>query len=252
MSSTDRLDHREITPGASSDADRRLSDYFAQVRAEDPGPSRRRVLRSMVPESLRLTTRVILTNGIAFSQRRKANRFAHDNAPLRLHLGSGRSPKPGWVNIDLVGYPGDLYWNLLRPLPFASGSADAIFHEHVLEHFSLQQALGIVKDSLRVLRPRGILRIGVPDLGRYIQAYVGDDSLLEDVRPGRPTPALAMQELFFRHGHRSAYDWDTLALMAQAAGFWSCERRLFGESDLDPAPDSEERRPETLYVECLK
>jgi len=240
-----------MTPGPSSDADSRLTDYLAQVRAEDPGPPQRRVLRSIVPESLRFAVKIALTDAIAFSQRRKANRLAQ-SAPLRLHLGSGRSPKPGWVNIDLVGYPGDLYWNLLRPLPFASGSADAIFHEHVLEHFPLQAAVGIVKDSFRVLRPRGILRIGVPDLGRYILAYTGDDSLLEEVRPGRPTRALAMQELFFRHGHRSAYDWDTLALITQAAGFKACERRLFGESHLDPVPDSEERRPETLYVECLK
>ena len=140
-----------------------------------------------MPESLRLTTRITLTDAIAFSQRRKADRFAQ-NAPLRLHLGSGRTPKPGWVNIDLVGYPGDLYWNLLRPLPFATSSVDAIFDEHVLEHFGLADALGIVKESFRVLRPRGILRIGVPDLGRYIEAYAGDGSFFEEVRPGRPTP----------------------------------------------------------------
>ena len=64
-----------------------------------------------------------------------------------LNLGSGRTPKPGWVNIDLVGYPGDLYWNLLRRLPFATSSVDAIFNEHVLEHFGLADALGIVEES---------------------------------------------------------------------------------------------------------
>jgi predicted SAM-dependent methyltransferase len=247
----DRLNHGDVIPETPSDAERRLTDYLAEVRAEDPGPPQRRLLRSLVPESLRHTSKILLTDAIGYSQRRKAHHLAQD-APLRLHLGSGRSPKPGWVNIDLVGYPADLYWNLLRPLPFASSSVDAVFHEHVLEHFSLQDALEIVRGSFRVLRPEGILRIGVPDLGRYIQAYAGDDSLFEEVRPNRPTRALAMQELFFRHGHRSAWDWDTLALIAQAAGFRTCERRLFGESQLDPVPDSEERRPETLYVECRK
>ena len=48
--------------------------------------------------------------------------------------------------------------------------------------------------------------------------------------PGRPTRALAMQELFFRHGHRSAFDWDTLALITQAAGFRTCERRLLARA----------------------
>jgi predicted SAM-dependent methyltransferase len=228
-----------------------LADYFAQIRADDSGSSRRAGFRSIAPDPLRLAARIVLTDAIAFWQRRKADRLAH-RAPLRLHLGSGPQLRQGWVNVDLFGRREDLYWNLRRPLPFAPGSVDAIFHEHVLEHFSLPEALRIVEDSFRVLRPHGILRIGVPDLGRYIEAYTSDGSFLEEMRPGRPTRALAMQELFFRHGHRSAYDSDTLALITQAAGFQTCERRLFGESLLDPAPDSEDRRVETLYVECVK
>lgn len=240
-----------VTPGSFTDAQLRLTDYLAQVHAEDSAPSQRGGFRSRLPESFRLSARIILTDAIAFLQRRKARRLAQ-SVPLHLHLGSGPSLKPGWVNVDLFGRREDLYWNLLRPLPFAPGSVDAIFHEHVLEHFCLPDALAIVEDCFRVLRPQGVLRIGVPDLRRYIEAYMGDGSFLEEMRPGRPTRALAMQELFFRHGHRSAFDWDTLALITQAAGFSSCERRLFGESLLDPVPDSEERRGETLYVECVK
>ena len=240
-----------VTSRPSSDARRQLAQYFAKLQAADYGPRQRRLLRLVAPESLRLATRIVLTDAITLSQRRKANRLAQADS-LRLHLGSGRSPKPGWVNIDLLGYSEDLYWNLRRPLPFPSKSVDAIFHEHVLEHFCLPDALRIVEDSFRLLRPRGILRIGVPDLGRYIEAYTGSGSFFEEVRPGRPTRALALQELFLEHGHKSAFDLETLVLITQAAGFQTCERRSFGESLLDSAPDSANRRAETLYVECVK
>jgi predicted SAM-dependent methyltransferase len=57
---------------------------------------------------------------------------------LRRHLGCGGEGKDGWVNIDLLGDPVDVAWNLAHRLPFASNSVDAAFHEHLLEHLPLE------------------------------------------------------------------------------------------------------------------
>ena len=173
--------------------------------------------------------------------------------PLRLHLGSGNEHKEGWVNVDLAGYPVEIAWNLARPLPLPAASVEAIFHEHLLEHLTLEQGLAFCGECRRVLRPGGILRIGVPDAGAAARSYVDDpEGFLARARPGRPTPMLALQELFYYPGHHTMYDYETLALLLRAAGFDEPRQREFGATALERAPDSEHRRDETLYVEAVR
>jgi predicted SAM-dependent methyltransferase len=181
-------------------------------------------------------------------ERRKAERLAQ-GAPLKLHLGSGGQRPAGWVNVDLVGMDADLYWDLTRPLPFADGVAEAVFLEHVLEHFPLAQVLDLLTEAKRLLAPGGILRVGVPDFGRYLESYAGDHGFIERERPGRPTALLAVGEVAQSHGHRSVWDAETLELALTEAGFEQVGRRAFGDSDLEPAPDSPHRESETLYAE---
>src|SRR5262249_10215856 len=146
---------------------------------------------------------------------------------------------------DLVGHEADLAWNLRRPLPFPDGSVDAIFHEHVLEHFPADHGLLLLEECHRLLRPGGVLRVGVPDAGVYARSYVdGGSGVIEELRPGRPTPMLAFEEIFYHHGHKAMYDAETLALFLSAAGFGDVSARGFGESAISPPPDSEHRRDE--------
>jgi predicted SAM-dependent methyltransferase len=181
-------------------------------------------------------------------ERRRASRL--DTGALRLHLGSAASLKRGWVNVDFAGHPVDLAWNLLRPLPFPDASAEAVFHEHVLEHFSFEHGLRLLDECFRLLRPGGVLRVAVPDGGAYARAYVdGGNGIIDVVRPGRPTSMLALAEIFYCHGHRSMYDAETLVYFMSAAGFSDAAARSFGDSAISPAPDSAFRRDETLYAE---
>jgi predicted SAM-dependent methyltransferase len=149
--------------------------------------------------------------------------------------------KPGWVNVDLAGDAVDLEWDLTTGLPFATSTVDAIFHEHFLEHLTLAEGYALMLESHRVLRPDGVVRIGVPD---------GDHP--EAAWPAAPTRMLALQEFFRDPGHRTLYDLETLVLLLAAAGFEQVARRAFGESRLEPCPDSVHRREETLYVEAIK
>jgi SAM-dependent methyltransferase len=184
---------------------------------------------------------------------RERRRLAELPRPLRLHLGSGNEHKDGWVNVDLAGYPVEAAWNLARPLPLQDGSVEAIFHEHLLEHLTLEEGLAFCRECHRLLRPGGVLRIGVPDAGAAARSYAEDPgAFLEEARPGRPTAMLALQELFYYPGHRTMYDFQTLALLLRAAGFDRPEQRAFGETALEPPPDSPHRRAETLYVEARR
>jgi len=238
----------------------RLLAYFSTVdQAQDRLNSTkstdsrlRRITKHAVPVRRRGTARMIVTNAVIPIQRRKARRIAQQDGPLRLHLGSGGEPKKGWLNVDLAGDPIDLAWNLAHGIPFGDGSVDAIFHEHLLEHIPLRAAAGLMDECFRVLKPGGILRIGVPDAGELLQSYVGDGEYLEAIHPGRPTRLLGVQELFYWHRHTTMYDEETLALMFRAGGFPTPSKRKFGDTELDEAPDTERRRAESLYMEAAK
>lgn len=233
----------------------RMLSYLSERSNREPvGSTRgwRRIARKLVPQPLRPSARLALTRVLMLGQRVRARRFPRSG--LRLHLGSGKVRKPGWVNIDLAGHPVDLVWDLRFRLPLPSGTVDAIFHEHLLEHLPLQEGLFVTMECYRLLKVGGVLRIGVPDTEAYLHSYLkGRGAFLEVNRPGRPTRLLAIQEIFYDYGHRTMYDHETLELLCRCAGFKIVQVSSFGESKyLAPAPDSEERRSETLYVEAQK
>jgi predicted SAM-dependent methyltransferase len=208
--------------------------------------------RQMVPTSVRTKVRCVLTDVLSMRERRTARKLMRCTR-LRVHLGSGDRPKSGWVNVDLLGHHVDLAWNLNRALPFEDGSVESIFQEHLPEHLTLERGLALLEDCHRMLKPGGVLRVGVPDAAAYVRSYCDtSEGFLEKVRPGRPTPMLALQEEFYWHGHQTMYDFETLALVCKAAGFESIERRGFGDTRLTPIPDSDFRRLDTLYVEMVR
>jgi predicted SAM-dependent methyltransferase len=207
-----------------------------------------RLLRRVTGFGFRQSAKVYATKAVSPLERRRARELGRAR-PLLLHLGSGGHELPGWVNVDLVGMGSDLRWDLTTKLPFPDGSADAVFLEHVLEHFPLETVLAMLGESRRVLAPGGIVRVGVPDFGRYAESYAGDRSFLEERRPGRPTPLLAMAEVALSHGHRSVWDAETLERVLTESGFVEVSRRAFGDTDLEGSPDNPKREAESVYAE---
>ena len=212
----------------------------------------KRILKHVVPESLRPTVTFAATDAIRPFASRRAHRLARTPRPVLVQLGSGYSPKLGWINVDVVGKGADVAWNLRRRLPFDDGTVDAVFHEHLLEHLTLADGFALTTEIFRMLRLGGVIRAGVPDAERYIRSYAANGEELDRLRPGRPTKLLAVQEVFLRHGHRAAYDFETLRLVLSAVGFVDVRLCEFGETDLPQAPDSEHRREESIYVEATK
>jgi SAM-dependent methyltransferase len=209
-------------------------------------------LRPVLGPAMRLLAKQLATNAVAVQARKRAVALSSAR-PLRLHLGSGGNNLAGWVNVDLVGAHADVNWDLRRPLPFADGSADAVFLEHVLEHMTVVEGMTVLAHCRRVLAPGGVLRVGVPDAGMYADRYANHDPGLEALRPGRPTPMLALSEVFQEHGHVSAWDGETLVLVVTEAGFADATVTPGGSSTrLDPVPDSPSRIPESVYVEAVR
>lgn len=82
---------------------------------------------------------------------------------IKVNLGCGRKPLPGYINIDKFRWPGvDVICDIDKePLPgFLDGAIDEVRADHALEHFAdLHRAM---KEIHRVLRVGGLLRLRVP------------------------------------------------------------------------------------------
>lgn len=117
-----------------------------------------------------------------------------------LNLGCGVSYHPSWINIDFVSTgPGVTAHNLLSGIPFQDHSFDAVYHSHVLEHLSREEAQDFIAQCHRVLKPGGILRIAVPDLEGIVKCYL---KKLEECLAGKS-------------GAADDYDWILLELFDQ-------------------------------------
>jgi len=242
---------------ADRPTNRDIRAYLAYIKDQEgkglPRGPAARLVRQVSSPGLRDAAKLYGTTLLAPITSRRARAIAAGRTDLLLHLGSGANRLPGWVNIDLLGMGSDLAWDLRRRLPFPDACTQAAWLEHVIQEFTLADALALLEECHRVLRPGGTIRVGVPDLGRYIHSYTGDRELIEQARPNRPTSLLAVAEVTQFHGNRSAYDAQTLVMLLEGAGFVDVDSRGFRESKtLEPVPDLEERRLETLYAEGTK
>lgn len=90
--------------------------------------------------------------------------------PIKINLGAGSEPTPGWVNTDWLQMPGiDKVFNLLQfPWPFDDNVADEILARDVIEHMPNFTAGGqstpieFVRECWRILQPGGKLFMTTP------------------------------------------------------------------------------------------
>jgi len=82
---------------------------------------------------------------------------------MRLNLGSGNRPLPGYVGVDLA--PGADIVCDVRKLEFAGdNSVDEIIAVHLIEHFYRWQVQPLLQEWRRVLKPKGKLILECPNL----------------------------------------------------------------------------------------
>ncbi|NEQ99869.1 MAG: methyltransferase domain-containing protein [Cyanothece sp. SIO2G6] len=90
-----------------------------------------------------------------------------------LNLGCGRRYQTDWTNIDFrSGSEFVSAHDLSKGIPALDESFDLVYHSHLLEHFTKDDAEVFIQECFRVLRPQGILRVVVPDLEQVTRAYL--------------------------------------------------------------------------------
>ena len=213
---------------------------------------------------------------------RPSIRLTPNDAVVKVNIGAGLLPAPGWINIEgsihglFANAPAPLlralhrssghvrnimtgdeyvhalrshqyvFYNVNRGLPLADNSADYVYSSHVLEHFFQKHAEQLVGEMYRILKPGGVVRICVPDLEHAMALY----------QSGSKHAALTYffageeQDAYARHYYM--YDFEMLAEVLKGAGFVDVVRRQYREGATPDLDKLDNRPEETLYVEATK
>jgi predicted SAM-dependent methyltransferase len=193
---------------------------------------------------------------------------------IRVNIGCGQSPTPGWSNYDnspairigqsrlatgalkFIGLlnAGNLsyidycrrndiaYANAVKRMPYADGTVSVIYSSHMLEHLDRSEARRFMQECHRALAPGGMLRIAVPDLLPLARAYVAGgtaDAFLAScvLELDKPRGLAAKLHYFFFAGreHHWMYDGASLSRLMSEAGFAGVEILEAGRTSIpDP------------------
>ena len=179
-----------------------------------------------------------------------------------LNLGCGESKFETWINADFfsVGFRTFLKKNAVRPdwmldlrfpLNCDNDVWDGVFTEHTLEHLYPDQALRLLQELYRTMKPGAWIRITVPDLKRYIAYYSGQK--IHENFDSYETGCEAIRCLTQDYFHVSLWDSKFLEKCLNKLGFVNVKEVSFRQGT-DPSllKDKEERAWETLYMEAQK
>jgi predicted SAM-dependent methyltransferase len=162
----------------------------------------------------------------------------------KLQLGAGGNNAEGWLNSDIEPQDGQIYLDITKKYPFADGSFQYIFAEHVIEHVAWEGGLKMLTECFRVLGTRGKVRVETPDFMKlfYILTNKDDPEVKRFIAAGHYAfdwpdtpvgPAYAVNRSVRDWGHQFIYDADTLRRTFELAGFKDI-RQVAVEEKTDP------------------
>ena len=83
---------------------------------------------------------------------------------IRLDIGSGDTPKEGYVGVDLYSNAEGIIQAPMNALPFEDETVDEIYSSHALEHIGKYEVVPTLAEWYRVLKFNAPLTIEVPDM----------------------------------------------------------------------------------------
>jgi len=174
-----------------------------------------------------------------------------------LNWGCGEHVAPGWINSDIKQTPDvDLVADIRIGLPLPSDDLDYAVSIHSLPELPYSDLVPVLEELRRVLKPGGVLRLGLPDLDRAIDAYRGGDVDYFLVGPEEAETAggrFVAQMLWYGYS-RSVFTLDFAEELLEKAGFERIRPCAFGEtaSRFPRIVELDNREGESFFIEASK
>jgi predicted SAM-dependent methyltransferase len=180
-----------------------------------------------------------------------------DPATLRrLNWGCGLKPVPGWLNSDRRAAEGiDLVADIRHGLPLDDGCVDYAVAIHALQDLAWLEIVPALKELRRVLRPGGVLRLGLPDMDRAIAAWRRGDAAYFHV-PDHDAASIGgklVAQLIWYGSTRTPMNADAAREFLERAGYCEIRRCSFREtaSRYPEIVSLDDRERESLFMEAV-
>jgi predicted SAM-dependent methyltransferase len=168
--------------------------------------------------------------------------YLKQNGVRKLQIGAGPNNFPGWLNTDYTPIAGQAFLDATAPFPLPDQSFDYVFSEHVIEHFNYWEGLDMLRESYRIMRPGGRIRVVTPNLSQLVRLFENADDpyiqrKLQAVNYWPKTPdnaGLILNLELHDWGHQFVYSATLLGDSLKRAGFRNIRQYQVGESD-DPS-----------------
>jgi predicted SAM-dependent methyltransferase len=175
----------------------------------------------------------------------------------RLNWGCGPQPPEDWINSDILSGPGiDISADIRTGLPITSGSIQYITSIHALQDLPYLDVLPALRELARILEPEGVLRLGLPDLDRAIQAYLRNDAAYFYIKDDEVTTIAGkfVVQMTWYGENRMMFTFEFIRELLLNAGFRAVVRCTLGEtaSKYREIVTMDNRPRETLFVEAWK
>lgn len=142
-----------------------------------------------------------------------------NNKKIKLHLGCGEKYIPGFLHVDARKLPHVDYVSSANNLPmFEDNSVDLIYACHLLEHLKRHETEGVLKEWYRVLKPKGVLRLAVPDFEKLVEVYLKTKDLKLILGP------LVGRQDYPENTHYIIFDFESLSEILKKVGFKKVQR----------------------------
>lgn len=175
----------------------------------------------------------------------------------RLNWGCGTEPPDGWVNCDIKDGTGiDISCDIRDGLPLEASSIDYAVSVHALPELPYPDVELALMELHRVLRPGGVLRLGLPDFEKAMRAYEEGNAayfLIPDDDARSLGGKLIVQMTWYGYS-KSMYTFDFAEELLYGVGFRRvvrCEyRQTVSEHPGIVGLDNRER--ESFFVDAFK